>query len=158
MRPAMSSRRNSIRLVVVVVSLAGLIGTSHLARLRAQSDPWVAPFPMILTSQRAAALMEAAERRLDFVPWEVLVKFKEGNEETSRFAGAGDNVSQMNRGYTILGGAEVRTVRWIVVGAEAQYRDVPHPIGRECVAGLRGKQPRRLRDPRPGRSAPLRPF
>jgi hypothetical protein len=54
--------------------------------------------------------------------------------ETSTFAGAGDDVSQSNRGYTAFGGADVTIARFLVVGAEAQYRSVPHAIGKGPVS------------------------
>jgi hypothetical protein len=49
--------------------------------------------------------------------------------ETSAFAGSGDDVSQSNRGYSAFGGADVTIARFLVVGAEGQYRSVPHAIG-----------------------------
>jgi hypothetical protein len=54
--------------------------------------------------------------------------------ETSAFAGTGDDVSQSNRGYSAFGGADVTIARWLVVGAEGQYRSVPHAIGTRPVS------------------------
>jgi opacity protein-like surface antigen len=49
--------------------------------------------------------------------------------ETSAFAGSGDDVSQSNRGYSAFGGADVTVASWLVLGAEGEYRSVPHAIG-----------------------------
>jgi len=54
--------------------------------------------------------------------------------EKSNFAGPGENVSQTNIGYFALGGIEVETVRWLVVGVEAQFRGIPHAIGQSGVS------------------------
>jgi len=54
--------------------------------------------------------------------------------EKSNFAAPGENVSQTNIGYFALGGIEVETVRWLVVGVEAQFRGVPHAIGQSGVS------------------------
>src|SRR3982074_3691477 len=59
-------------------ALIGVLTLLHALPLRAQVSAWTAPFPMILTAQRATAMMQAAERGLDFVPGEILVRFKEG--------------------------------------------------------------------------------
>lgn len=42
----------------------------------AQSASWTPPYPMILTPERALALIRAADQKLDYVPGEVLIKFK----------------------------------------------------------------------------------
>ena len=54
--------------------------------------------------------------------------------ETSAFAGSGDDVSQSNRGYCALGGADVTISGWLVVGAEGEYRTVPHALGTGSVS------------------------
>lgn len=47
--------------------------------LKAQNDePWAAPYPLLMTYEHAAALADAAVRGLDYVPGEVLIKFKDG--------------------------------------------------------------------------------
>lgn len=55
---------------VLIVSSAGAI--------KAQTEAWTAPYPMLLTPERALALVRAADRKLDYVPGEVLVRFREG--------------------------------------------------------------------------------
>jgi hypothetical protein len=54
--------------------------------------------------------------------------------ETSAFAGSGDDVSQSNRGYSAFGGADVTIATFLVVGAEGQYRSVPHALGTGSVS------------------------
>ena len=54
--------------------------------------------------------------------------------EKSSFAGPGEDVSQTNFGYMALGGIEVETTRWLVVGVEAQFRGVPNAIGQSGVS------------------------
>jgi opacity protein-like surface antigen len=54
--------------------------------------------------------------------------------EKSTFAGAGDDVSQTNRGFSVLGGAEFAIFRRVIVGGEAQYRGVPNAIGAGSVS------------------------
>ena len=62
-----------VRVLSVAASLAGvLIAGSRLWGQQAQRP--VAPMP----PERADALIEAASRRLDYIPGEVLVKFKRG--------------------------------------------------------------------------------
>ena len=50
-------------------------------------------------------------------------------EETSRFADGAENVGQRFQGYQILGGAEVRVLRWIGAAFEAQWATVPDALG-----------------------------
>src|SRR5436190_15933361 len=57
-------------------SLALIMSTP--ATIRAQSDTWEAPHRMLLSPERAFALVQAADRRLDYVPGEVLVRFHDG--------------------------------------------------------------------------------
>ena len=42
------------------------------------SDPSTLPYPTILTPERALAFVQAADEKLDYVPGEVLVRFKDG--------------------------------------------------------------------------------
>ena len=60
----------------VVVAIGASV--SFHRTITAQSDAWSPPYPMILTQGRALALAEAADRKLDYVPGEVLIKCKEG--------------------------------------------------------------------------------
>ena len=60
---------------------AGIVVTGFTTghhRLTAQEPSWTSPYPLILTPARAFAFVQAAERHLDFLPGEVLVKFKDG--------------------------------------------------------------------------------
>jgi serine protease len=59
---------------LVAASFAALTGR----RVRAQTDLWTLPYPLILTPERAFAYVQAADRKLDYLPGEVLVKFKPG--------------------------------------------------------------------------------
>jgi serine protease len=61
--------------VATLVAIAGIL----LARpTKAQSDPSSLPYSTILTPDRALAFVQAADAKLDYVPGEVLVKFKDG--------------------------------------------------------------------------------
>lgn len=51
---------------------------------RAQSSAWTSPYPLILTPTRALALVEAANQGLDYVPGEVVIKFKDGVSATGQ--------------------------------------------------------------------------
>lgn len=59
---------------VAAVLLAG----PAIRILRAQDIASGAPYPMRLTSERALAFVIASDRKLDYVPGEVLVKFRDG--------------------------------------------------------------------------------
>jgi opacity protein-like surface antigen len=50
-------------------------------------------------------------------------------EETSRFAEDAENVKERFSGYQILGGAEIRVLRWIAAAGEAQWTTVPDAFG-----------------------------
>jgi serine protease len=51
---------------------------SSRASVSAQAESWTPPHPMLLTPERALAIVLAKDRRLDYVPGEVLVRFREG--------------------------------------------------------------------------------
>ena len=51
---------------------------SSIAFLHAQTDAWTSAYPMRLTPDRALAFVQAADRKLGYLPGEVLVKFKTG--------------------------------------------------------------------------------
>src|SRR5215470_19874814 len=64
-----------------VVTLAVLVTVATVLSsppTKAQSTAWTPAYPMILTPERAWALVQAADQGLDYVPGEVLVKFKAG--------------------------------------------------------------------------------
>ena len=71
--------RTATKLAVAAVAAAFIVLTaSSPARLNAQAEPSTAAYPMLLTAERALALVQAADDDLDYVPGEVLVRFKDG--------------------------------------------------------------------------------
>src|SRR5262249_22652614 len=58
--------------------LAAVLTLLSLGSIRAQTDDWTPPHPMLLTPERALAMLTAFDRRLDYVPGEVLVQFRQG--------------------------------------------------------------------------------
>jgi serine protease len=70
----MISPRRTGACLAAAVFAAGLLGAISLV---AQA-PAASPYSMILTSQRALEFVQAAADRLDYLPGEVLVKFKAG--------------------------------------------------------------------------------
>src|ERR1700738_3780127 len=81
------STKRGIRLIrakrraLTLSALAVAVVTATLSSSRsiwAQTLQWTSPYPLILTPERAFAFVQAAERKLDYVPGEVLVKFKPG--------------------------------------------------------------------------------
>jgi serine protease len=59
----------------VCAALGALAALSSLRTTVAQSD--ATPFP-VMSAERVAALIEAADRKLDYLPGEVLIKFRDG--------------------------------------------------------------------------------
>ncbi len=51
--------------------------------------------------------------------------------ETSQFADTSENVDEQFSGFHVLGGAEVRLVRWLSLGGELQWATVPDAIGED---------------------------
>jgi len=51
---------------------------SSRVSISAQAESWTPPHRMLLTPERAWAMVLAKDRRLDYVPGEVLVRFREG--------------------------------------------------------------------------------
>ena len=72
----MTDRRVARALTVAVVAASVLALPSPI--VRAQSEPWTSPYPLILTPERALAFAQAADRDLDYVPGEVVIKFRDG--------------------------------------------------------------------------------
>jgi opacity protein-like surface antigen len=52
-------------------------------------------------------------------------------KETSEFAEDAENVDETHTGYHLLGGAEVRILRWLGVGGEVQWSTVPDALGQD---------------------------
>lgn len=57
-----------------------------------------------------------------------------GYKETSSFAQAGDDVDDRFGGFVVLGGVEVRALRWLHVRGEARYRQIPDALGEGGVS------------------------
>src|SRR5438093_474386 len=77
----MGPNTTAVRLRLVVLALAGVaaaLAFSSSTTIKAQSEPWTPEYPLILNAQHALALVRAADQKLDYVPGEVLVKFKAG--------------------------------------------------------------------------------
>ena len=67
------------RAIAVIAAATSLVLIVSSARpIRAQSEQADPGYPMRLTPERALAMMQAADRKLGYVPGEVLVKFREG--------------------------------------------------------------------------------
>ena len=59
--------------------VVGLVLVVVLTRsLSAQTEGWTSPHPMLLTPSRALAMVTAFDRKLAYVPGEVLVRFRSG--------------------------------------------------------------------------------
>src|SRR5438067_82657 len=69
---------------MVLAMVVGAVAVSSDEPIGAQTQTWTSPYPMILTSERALAFVRAADRRLDYVPGEVLVRFKDGTAVTGQ--------------------------------------------------------------------------
>ena len=97
-----------------VLLLATIVAVARMLAPRptqAQADSWTPPYPMILTAQRALAFVQAADQKLDYVPGEVLVKFKDG------VTTAGQQRALM----ALRSGPDVSELRW--VGDVAVFTD-----------------------------------
>lgn len=57
-----------------------------------------------------------------------------GYNETSSFAGSGDDVDERFGGYHLRGGAEYKVTRWLGVAGEVAWTTVPDAIGRGGVS------------------------
>jgi serine protease len=62
----------------VTLTVLAVLVTQSVGSIRGQSPDGTPEYPMILTSERALAFVHAADRKLDYVPGEVLVKFHDG--------------------------------------------------------------------------------
>jgi opacity protein-like surface antigen len=56
-------------------------------------------------------------------------------KEESPFAQPGDNVDERKISYHVIGGAEVRLMKWVAVSFDARYRYVPNLLGDDGVSG-----------------------
>jgi hypothetical protein len=64
--------------VFVMLAIVAVTSMWSSRSTKAQSDSWTPSYPMILTPERAMAFVQAADQKLDYIPGEVLVKFKPG--------------------------------------------------------------------------------
>src|SRR2546430_3871637 len=81
----MTSIRTAARVGALALAAASILLTLSSPRsISAQTDDWSAPHPMLLTPERALGLVRATDQRLDYVPGEVLVKFREGVGDDGR--------------------------------------------------------------------------
>jgi serine protease len=60
------------------LTVLALVVTQSVGSVRGQSPDAKPEYPMLLTPERALAFVQAADRKLDYVPGEVLVKFRDG--------------------------------------------------------------------------------
>jgi hypothetical protein len=60
-------------------------------------------------------------------------------EETSQFAGSGENVSESKAGPLVIGGVDVRVWRWISAGGELRWRRVKGILGERGVSAEFGE-------------------
>jgi serine protease len=71
--------RTTGKIAVVCVALGSFgLMLSSSPSISAQTETWTPPHRMLLTPERALAIVLANDRKLDYVPGEVLVRFREG--------------------------------------------------------------------------------
>jgi len=70
---------------------------------------------------------ESKRKPSRFVPYIGASFVSLGYEETSSFAGEGDNVSERYAGGAGFGGVDVLVYKWLTVGGEAQFRSIQAP-------------------------------
>src|SRR5262245_21852113 len=63
---------------LTTAACAGLLIFSSARTMSAQVEEWTPPHPMLLTAERALSMVLAVDRKLDYVPGEVLVRFRAG--------------------------------------------------------------------------------
>ena len=114
------------RLLLVAISVGTAMSLSPPTT--AQSVSWAPAYPMILTPERALAFVQAAERKLDYLPAEVIVKFK-----------AGVTVAGQQRSLMALRSRPaVSQLRWIA-DSTAVLRDSIESDGTILAAQLSGE-------------------
>ena len=78
---AMSSRRGALSLLALAVGILTVFWSS--GSIRAQTQPGTSEYPVI-SAERAWRFVQAADRNLDYLPGEVLVKFRPGVTPTGQ--------------------------------------------------------------------------
>lgn len=58
--------------------------------------------------------------------------------QTSDFAETGEDVDETFNGFSAYGGADVTIARWLMIGAEGQYRTVPNGLGQDGISAELG--------------------
>jgi serine protease len=118
------------RVIAAVVTASAIAaGLLFKSSVQAQTPLWTPPYSMILTPARALSFVQAANRKLDYVPGEVLVKFKGGVTATG----------QQRALMALRSRPAVSELRWIADGT-AVLRDSTEPDGTILAAQL-GAQP-----------------
>src|SRR3954468_22038637 len=74
--PRIGTAAKIAALTVAVASFVLIVSSTR--SIKAQTNAWTAAYAMLLTTERALAFAAAADGRLDYVPGEVLVKFRAG--------------------------------------------------------------------------------
>ena len=124
----MRRRRAARRIAASGCAAALLMLVVASARTSAQAETWSAPYPMLLTPSRALAMVMAADRKLDYVPGEVIVRFRAG------VTAAGQERALMS----LRSRPEASALRWI--GDAAVLVDLTEPDAYVLAAQLR-RQP-----------------
>jgi len=99
----------------VCAALGAVVALASLRSTSAQSE--AVPYP-VMSPERVAALIEAADRKLDYLPGEVLIKFRDG------VARSGQQRALM----ALRSRPDVDQIQWI--GSVALLRDASQPNGR----------------------------
>jgi serine protease len=110
------------------MALAAAVLVTTGRTTRAQTPSWVSPYPLILTPDRARAIVEASEERLAYVPGEVVVGFKPGMAPTD----------QQRALSALRSRPSVTRLRWS--GRVAVLRDESEPDARVLASTL-ARQP-----------------
>ena len=126
--------------IPALAGVAAMMAVSMRGSVEAQARPSTPPYPLILTAQRALALVRAADRKLNYVPGEVLVKFRNGVTAVGQ-----------ERALTSLRSApSVTDLRWL--GDVALLNDQSEPDSTILAARLNA-QPEVLRAEQIGRAS-----
>jgi opacity protein-like surface antigen len=59
--------------------------------------------------------------------------------QTSDFADPDEDIDDTTNGFAAFGGVDVTIARWVMIGAEGQYRRVPNAIGQDGVSEAFGE-------------------
>jgi hypothetical protein len=59
--------------------------------------------------------------------------------QTSDFADPDEDIDETTNGFAAFGGVDVTIARWVMIGAEGQYRRVPNAIGQDGLSQAFGE-------------------